>query len=203
MSPETPSPEPVKPRDQRTYTAYRHGLTGHVLILPPDEEIAYKQHTEGIHAAFRPKGAMESSLTQLIADDSWRLHRAAAMETNILSVSLDDPQTHIAHHEQIDSALGMARLWLAGGKDLGLLTLYENRLQRRVERNIALLRSLQKERREALEKVVEEVAILPESYEFPAEALPLQFDFSPTEIRTLARHHRRLSEVPKPQRRAA
>ncbi len=67
-----------KPRDQRAFNAYRHGLTGHVLIPAPDDREAYTAHCRGILESLAPSGAFETDLTQSIADDRWRLKRAKA-----------------------------------------------------------------------------------------------------------------------------
>ena len=70
------------PRDQRALNAYRHGLTGQVLVLPPAEQAAYRKHCDRFHDSLAPRGALETDLVQSIADDRWRLKRAAAMDMN-------------------------------------------------------------------------------------------------------------------------
>ena len=132
MTPEltTINTESPKPRDPRALNAYRHGLTGQVVVIPPAEKVAYESHCEGIHQSFHPKGAMETDIVQFIADDLWRLKRAAALEANIFAVGLTDPDEVTAHHEQIDTALAMTRVWRERSKELERLTLYEGRLQR-------------------------------------------------------------------------
>jgi len=192
-----------KPRDPRALNAYRHGLTGQVLIIPPAEKVAYEQHCQGIHDSFKPQGAMETGLVQSISDDRWRLQRAVAMEGNIIAIGLTEPDKLTANHDQIDTALAMARIWCERSKDLERLTLYEGRLQRKVEKNIALLRQLQQDRREALQQLVEEAATLGETYDLPTELFPPQFDFSARQISSLAAHRRRLLEAPRAYRRAA
>ncbi|MDR3702939.1 MAG: hypothetical protein P4L56_25055, partial [Candidatus Sulfopaludibacter sp.] len=79
---EDPLIEP-KPRDPRALNAYRHGLTGQVLILTPEDEVAYKAHCQTIHQTLAPVGGMEVELAQEIADDRWRLKLAAALDNNI------------------------------------------------------------------------------------------------------------------------
>ena len=195
--------ETPKPRDPRALNAYRHGLTGQVVVIPPAEKAAYEKHCQGVHESYAPKGALETDMAQFIADDLWRLKRAAALEANIFAVGLTDPDEVTAHHEQIDTALAMTRVWRERSKELERLTLYEGRLQRKVEKNIALLRQMQQDRREALQKLVEEAATLGETYTLPTELLPPQFDFSTPQIAALASHHRRLAEAPGTCRRAA
>ena len=195
--------EETKPRDPRAFNAYRHGLTGQVLVIPPAEQAAYDRHCQGIHRSLAPQGAMEAGLVQTIADDRWRIQRAAAIESNLFAIGLTRPDQSLTGSEDSDVALAMARVWLERSKELDRLTLYEGRLQRKVEKNLALLRRLQQDRREALQKIVEQAAILGEAYDFPAEALPPQFVFSALQIAPLARHHRRLKELETPLRRAA
>ena len=176
MGPETIEPE-SKPRDRRAFNAYRHGLTGHVLVIEPNDEQAYKQHCQGIHQSFAPSGAMETDLVQSIADDRWRLKRAAAMESNIFALGLNEPDQVASDHGEVDTALATARIWLEHSKELDRLTLYESRIQRKIEKNMALLRQLQKDRRDALQKLVEEAAILGDTYAFPrrSPAVPICF----------------------------
>ena len=188
------STEPT-PRDRRAFNAYRHGLSGHVLIIPPDEREAYEAHCRGIHQSLAPQGALETDLAQSIADDRWRIKRAAAIESNIFTLGILQSKRATAAEEPVDTAIAMARTWLENGKDIQLLTLYESRLQRKVEKNLALLRQIQQERRAALQQLVEEAAILPEAEQLPAASLPPQFDFSLPQIQLLAAHRRRLAEA--------
>jgi hypothetical protein len=195
-------PDP-KPRDKRAFNAYRHGLTGHVLVIEPNDELAYKQHCQGIHQSLVPIGALETDLVQSVADDRWRLKRAAAIESNILACGLNKADDVLSDNADVDTALHTARLWFSAGKELERLTLYENRIQRRVEKNLALIRQLQQDRRAALEQLAEQSVILGEAYDFPPEALNARFVFSTVQIHRLARHQRSLSQAKNQPRRAA
>ncbi len=134
-------------RDPRALNAYRHGLTGQVLVIPPAEQAAYHDHCRGIAQSLSPVGSLETSLVQSIADDRWRLQRAAAIEANIFALGINSLAVPETGHQEADAALAMAQTWLARGKEIERLTLYEGRLQRKVEKNLALLRQLQQERR--------------------------------------------------------
>ncbi|SPE27864.1 hypothetical protein SBA3_1390022 [Candidatus Sulfopaludibacter sp. SbA3] len=72
MSPQTIEEETKTERDPRAFNAYRHGLTGQVMIMTPSDEAAYTAHCQGFHQALAPEGAVEKSLAQSIADDQWR-----------------------------------------------------------------------------------------------------------------------------------
>ena len=110
------------------------------------------------------------------------------------------------NHVFSEASFAQARTWLNDGKDLQLLGLYEHRIQRRVEKNMQMLRALQQDRKAALEQAAEELALLTqlaetkgETYDaerdFPLESLPPQFVFSKPEITRLAAHRRRLAEA--------
>jgi len=192
-----------KPRDPRALNAYRHGLTGQVVILTPEDQAAYHHHCQGIQKSFAPEGAFETGLVQSIADDRWRLFRAAALDQNTCAISISGPDQYVTEHPQVATALAQAVGWASDAKNLALLSLYEGRIQRRVERNVKMLLEIQAQRKAALRQVVEEAAILAqaaqiqgETYdieqEFPSAALPPQFDFSLPEIARLAAHQLRL-----------
>jgi hypothetical protein len=206
MSPETNSPElntPEKPRDKRAFNAYRHGLTGQVLVIAPSDEQPYKDHCQSIHQSFAPVGGMEIDLVQQIADDRWRMKRASAIESAVVVRGLNEPDDAVSGNEQVDVALAQGRVWKEQKKDLNLLTLYESRIQRRIEKNIALVLQLQQNRRATLQQIVEEAAILGETYDFPPEALPPNFVYSLPQIQRLAAHRRRLTQARLPCRKAA
>jgi hypothetical protein len=210
-----------KPRDPRALNAYRHGLTGQVLILTPEDEVAYQAHCRNIHESLAPVGGMEVELVQEIADDRWRLKHASALDNNINSLGLTQPDTITAHHPEIDAAFAKARIWLSDPRNRTLLSLYEQRIKRKELQSLALLRQLQQERREALKQAVEEAALLAQLAASKGETFDIardlprlthypQFDFSTPEIACLVIHAQRLAEArklfprpPKPLRMAA
>ncbi len=205
---ETPIVSEPKPRDRRALNAYRHGLTGQVVISTPEDQAAYLKHCQGIQESLAPEGAFEAGLVQSVADDRWRLQRAAAMENSILSMGTQTPPNMISEHEEIDTALAQAIVWLKEGKSLGLLTLYEGRIQRRVEKNLAIIRQLQQDRKAALQQAVEEAELLAQfaaskgetfdiERDFPREAIPPQFVFSLRQIARQVAHRRRIAAAKK------
>ena len=131
----------LKPRDPRALNAYRHGLTGQVLIMTPEDQAAYHQHCQNIKKALAPEGAFEAGLAQSIADDRWRLFRAASLDINTCAVSISEPDKITTEHPQIQTAFAQAVAWAADSKNMNLLSLYEGRIQRRVEkRNLKMLK---------------------------------------------------------------
>ena len=73
-----PTTDPGKQRTR--LNAYRHGLTGQIHILTEKDQLAYEKHCAGIRESLAPQTPLEASIVQSIADDRWRLHRAASFE---------------------------------------------------------------------------------------------------------------------------
>jgi hypothetical protein len=210
-----------KPRDRRALSALRHGLTGQIYILTQTDQVAYDLHCQGFHDSFLPATPVEAGLVQAVADDRWRLKRASALENSIFAEAISQPSEVTSGNPEVDAALVQGQVWLAEAKNLALLTLYESRIQRRVEKNMAELRTLQAERQAALQHAVDEAILLTQEAESKGEtfdierdftplAASLKFDFSTTEIASLASRQRRLAEAIKfsrthvePRKRAA
>jgi hypothetical protein len=187
--------------------AYRHGLTGQVCIFTPEDQDAFEKHCAGIREALQPVGALELDLSQAIAEDRWRLKRARAVESGIFALGQSGvPETSDPGQAQIDEALAQARTWLAEGKNLQLLALYEQRIHRATEKNMAELRALQEVRKAAHQEALKDAQLLAqlaymknEEYDpadyFPPEMLQNGSDFSPASINRLILRKRRLKEA--------
>ncbi len=90
---------------------------------------------------FAPATApLELDLTNRIIHDSWRLNRAGAMDDNLLDDSIDANHFDYAHHDK-SRAIAEARAFRAEAKTINLLSLYEQRLQRAILKNLAALES--------------------------------------------------------------
>ena len=68
--------------------ALRHGLTGQVTTMTPEDREAHEKFSQAIIQSLEPHGALEIDLAQRIATDSWRLNRASAIEDNLFAVGL-------------------------------------------------------------------------------------------------------------------
>ena len=169
-----PKPKP----DPRALNAYRHGLTGHVrFFVCPEEEAAFNKHCDGYLASWAPVGAYETDLCQMLADTSWRLKRAGAMENAMQAETLGHPVVRHCEHEQANVALEYSRIWKESGHQLDLLSRYERRLQRNFNELEKCLRDAQARRRAAeKEAPVARPAIVARTSR-PAMPVP-KFDFS-------------------------
>src|SRR5580658_6682870 len=164
----TPKPTADARGAQRTrLNAYKHGLTGQIHILTAAEQTAFEAHCQGIREALGPVGALEIDLAQSIAENRWRLKRVRAMETGIFAAGmqgglgfLGTPPCEDPAEAAIGEAMSQARSWLAKSENFQLLTLYEQRINRTIERNMAELRTLRAERKAAVAQALEEARLL-------------------------------------------
>ncbi len=135
--------------------ALRHGLTGHIIVMPEEDLTAYQRQTRTFFDDLKPKGALEEQLVQALADTAWRLNRIPALEANLLtlgmnahtgSIDLDiDKETH---HAEVRTALATAQAVHDSIRTLSSLSMHDHRLTRKFESTLKQLTALQAARRE-------------------------------------------------------
>jgi hypothetical protein len=130
--------------------AVKTGLTGCTVLLPSDDAEAYRQHLAAYENEYKPVGLRECELVQSLADIQWRLQRIPGLEMAIYARGRDE---FAEQFEDFDPAARSARIdletFMNYQKPLRNLQLQEGRLQRQREKDMAELRELQQERREA------------------------------------------------------
>jgi hypothetical protein len=143
--------------------ALRHGLTGQVVVMPDEDLEAYQRHVKSFADEYNPQGATEAQLAQALADASWRLNRAASLETNLLTLngstasgSFSAAVTAVAH---LDSRV----------KTFNALSMHTQRLSRQFERTLDKLRELQQARRAQEQQDLEKVVDLTEIHQSKGE----------------------------------
>ena len=130
-----PKTETGKRNSSRNAT--RHGL----FAVPPSTE-AHDHFTAAIIADLNPASELERQTAQLIAEDHYRLNRIREIETAIFAQG--DPGTIFLQH----------------AKELERLTLYESRISRNIQRNLAQLKSMQADRKAARAQQMSEARLL-------------------------------------------
>jgi hypothetical protein len=70
--------------------ALKHGLTARTVLLPGEDEAAWRQMCEGMFQCFAPSCASEKELIQFLCDTQWRLQRCGRIEAAILSADVID-----------------------------------------------------------------------------------------------------------------
>jgi hypothetical protein len=129
----------------------RHGLTGQTTVLSPEDRAAHDKFCAGLLHCLQPENALELQVAQSIAEDHWRLNRVFAIESNIFALGhFESPaassEEHPAVHPddlEIHTALNTARVFLADAKQLALLSIYEQRIHRNLQKSIVQLDGLQ------------------------------------------------------------
>jgi hypothetical protein len=104
--------------------AVRHGITGHILVMPAEVLAAYQRFNQEFFDELKPQGIIEDQLVQSLADTSWRLNRIPAFESNLLALGFS------AHIQAFAN-----------------LSMYGQRLSDQFERTLRQLRRLQSKRR--------------------------------------------------------
>ena len=132
----------------------RHGLTGQISLLPTEDREAHDAFCNELVDSFNPETPMEQQLANSIAEDSWRLNRARAIENNMFALG------HGHQHREAQIALADAATFLAQANAFNLLSIYEQRINRNLQRNIKLLKELQAERKEQHDQAMEEAKLL-------------------------------------------
>jgi hypothetical protein len=192
-------PKTKEGRKRSRMNALRHGLTGQVTTMTDQDRAAHDQFSQALIRSLAPEGAMETQLAQRIATDSWRLNRISAIEDNLFALGLYENSGQICpDHEQIDAALATARFFTDQSKQLQLLTLYEQRLNRALQHNLAQLQSLQAARRAQRQAEMKEAASLLQISEMKGlEYQPANdgFVFSTSEIHSAIDREQRLEQA--------
>jgi hypothetical protein len=127
----------------------RHGLTGQTTVLSPEDRAAHDEFCAAIMKCLKPANALELQIAQSIADDHWRLNRVFAIENNIFALGrVESPAPADSEAPEIHDALNSARVFLADAKQFALLSIYEQRIHRNLQKSAAQLNDLQTARKQ-------------------------------------------------------
>ena len=163
-----------------SFNAFKHGLTGKVHIATPEDSAAFQKHCQAYREALAPVGTLEIELAGEIAEDRWRVKRARSLENSIFA------EGHHRHagelpsgHPEIDAALAEGKTWDDRSRSFQLLTLYESRIRRTIEKNTAEFKQLQADRKAAYAQAQREAVLLAQYAESKGETYQPRDDFSP------------------------
>jgi hypothetical protein len=156
-------------KQRSALNALRHGLTSQIVVMPEEDLLAYQEHVDSFTTEYHPEGATESQLVQLLADTSWRLNRASALETNVLSLAVAREPNIVDGPEQIQNALAMASALETQSKTLANLSLHTQRLSRQFERTVTQLRELQQTRQTQEKRELDDLLDIQEMYQSRSE----------------------------------
>ena len=167
--------------------ALRDGLTGQITTLSDEDRVIFEQHKTKLIAGFDPQTPMESELAESIAWDTWRLHHLRAIEMNVYALGIQeqaeegdagDEGEDAENPDDFDFALSGARTFRSESKRFDLMSLYEQRMNRNIHRNLATLRDLQAERKRNYERDRKEEITIARLHEF--NDMPIQTSTRPS-----------------------
>ena len=126
------------------YNAVKHGLTGHTILRTHEQDAAFDSYRARLYPDLAPANAIEHDFAERIIYDSWRVHRASALEANLFALAESAFNTGDVSR---DDALNEAHTFQLNDRSINLLSLYQQRLQRSIHRDLEMLRTMQKERK--------------------------------------------------------
>jgi hypothetical protein len=152
-------PRTTEGKAQSRRNNLRHGLTGQINILPTEDREAHDAFCNELSDSLKPETPMEHQLAHSVAEDSWRLNRARAIENNMFALGHTN-ERHEGEHREVHIALADARTFQSQANQFQLLTIYEQRINRNLQRNLKQLHELQAERKTQREQALEEAQLL-------------------------------------------
>ena len=157
--------------------AIRDNLTGQITTLSDEDRPRFEKLQSEMLADFAPQTSTERELAASVIWDTWRLHHLRAVEGAIYALGVAEEAAAAAasneeaaqaeaegeaesDHTNSATAIANAHTFLAEAPRFNTMSLYEQRMNRSLHRNLAILREIQKERKRLYEAdKKEEVAI--------------------------------------------
>jgi len=186
-------------KQRSSLNALRHGLTGHVVVLPTEDLTAYQSHLKRFVDQFQPKGALEDQLVQSLGDTTWRLNRVPATEATFLTLAAEDQLDSVRTNEpRAVGALALAQAFHHQSQALANISIYEQRLARLFDRTLKQLWEIQAERREHERRQMNDAAEILEMHQerdIPYDPAQDGFVFSTAEIQAFIQRRDRRDEA--------
>ena len=134
-------PSTPEAKDRVKYNALRHGFTGQVLIMTPEEREQFDVFTKGMMTDLAPVNTHETFLANSIAEEAWRLNQIRARCVNLAAVGDINgagdkyrPMEGQTETAGIETAVINSVVARDQSKQLALMSLYAQRTQRAYEK---------------------------------------------------------------------
>jgi hypothetical protein len=164
-------PRSIDGRARSSMNALRHGITGQVSIMTVEDRGAHDKFVQELVDRLQPEGAVELQFASVIAEDFWRLQRIRAVENDMLALgNFSDAAAIDVDHPEIHASLTRAQTFLDQSKDFERLTLYEQRINRAIEKNRKQLAELQAERKRERQEALEQACLLHQAPATPEQS---------------------------------
>jgi hypothetical protein len=168
-----PKKGPASPeaKERVRYNALRHGFTGQVLIMTPEEREKFDAFVQGMMTDLAPVGTHETFLANSMAEEAWRLNQIRARCANLSAVgdfdgagnryrSMEDQDPDAIETDAIKTAVIETAVARDHSKQLALMSLYGQRTQRAYEKYKKELNELQEKRKAYEAAELEEARLL-------------------------------------------
>jgi hypothetical protein len=173
-------PRSAAGKRRSSLNAYRNGLNGQIVCQSPEELAAFTGFCDAIRNELAPVGPIETFLAKSISENMFRLERARALENGVFATGYRDYVDEIeSGHPEVDTALAASQTFVEQAHAFHLLTGYETKIQRNMEKHQAQLKALQAERKAAHEKAVEQATQFVELAEAMEGTYEPREDFTP------------------------
>jgi hypothetical protein len=149
-------PSTPEAKQRVRYNAVRHGFTGQVLFMPPEEREKFDVFVKGMMTDLAPVGTHETFLANSIAEEAWRLNQIRARCVNLSAVAVFDGAgdryrpMESDHPEVTPDGIETPVIEAAAARDqskqLALMSLYGQRTQRAYEKYKKELNEMQEKR---------------------------------------------------------
>src|ERR1700733_4749732 len=190
----SPGPSTPEARAKVRTNAMRDGITGQVITLSDEDLPIFEKLKSDLIENFAPKTTMELRLANSIAWDTWRLDHLRAVEMNLYALGTQDPDCDVdCDDAQLHTAMSAALTFVKQSKKIGLMSIYEQRLNRSIHKNMDKLAELQAERKRNYEQDLKEEMDIAKAneinglpYQAPAKRSKNGIVFSTAEIQAAA-----------------
>src|SRR5271154_4519195 len=145
-------PASPEAKERVRYNALRHGFTGQVLLMTPEEREKFDTFVKGMMTDLAPIGTHETFLANSIAEEAWRLNQIRARCANLSAVgdydgAGDKYRPMEGQNPAIMTAVVESVVARDLSKELALMSLYAQRTQRAYEKYKKELHEMQEKRK--------------------------------------------------------
>ena len=151
-------PRTPEGKQRSSLNGTRHGILAQVIVLPKEDMDAYNKFTSEYAAALNPVGTVEIQLAHACADIQFRFHRISAAEHNLFAIGHEENGDNWNTSEsESHAALTFADTLRRSKDPIATITIYEQRLSRRLLQTLKQLREMQEDRRKLEQEQLDEM----------------------------------------------
>jgi hypothetical protein len=141
-------PRTPEGKKRSALNALRHGLAGRTVVLPTEDLSAYLDYSRQMIESLRPETPAETELARTIADGFWRMRRFRTVEDGLFAWGHQSKDADFdADSPEIHAVFVDAATFEEKHKSFNTLSIYQQRIQRSVDKATHELRQQQAERK--------------------------------------------------------